>query len=141
VRRLDDGRLLFSMPGTCPGWAFAAHRPPMIGEAIARAFTEAQVAAYARWRGVLYDGAEHLADGEALPSEAHPRGARHPREPEPEPEPVEEPRVRRRRSKHPHTYDPDEWVPLEDGGMLSPRGHRYGPHTAMVASVRSRLAG
>jgi hypothetical protein len=54
VRRLDDGRLRFGTP-TCPGWAFTAHRPSQIGEAIARAYTEAAVAAYARLHGVLYD--------------------------------------------------------------------------------------
>jgi hypothetical protein len=65
VRRLDDGRLRFGTP-TCPGWAFTAHRPQQIGEAIARAYTEAAVAAYARLHGVLYDVAAET-DPEELP--------------------------------------------------------------------------
>lgn len=133
VRRLDDGRLRFTMPGTCPGWAFTAHAPAMIGQAIASAYTEAAVAAYARLRGVLYDLAE---TEEELPAEAHPRGSRHPAEPTPPP-PDEV--AKRRRTKHPRTHPPEEWVELGSGGMLSPTGRRYGAQTAVVASVRARL--
>jgi hypothetical protein len=132
VRRLDDGSLRFATP-TCPGWAFVARRPQQIGEAIARAYAEAQVAAYARLRGVLYDLAEHE---EEVPPEAHPRGSRHPSEPEPAP-PDEV--ARRRRKRHPRTHEPEEWVELDSGYWRSPTGRRYGPTTAVVASVRANL--
>jgi hypothetical protein len=99
VRRLDDGRLRFGTP-TCPGWAFTAHRPSQIGEAIARAYTEAAVAAYARLHGVLYDVAAATDPGE-LPAgalaAAQPRGRRHPAEPAPPP--PEDEVARRRRTK------------------------------------------
>jgi hypothetical protein len=133
VRRLDDGRLRFTAP-TCPGWAFTAHTPAMIGEAIARAWTEAACAAYARLHGVLYDLAE---TEDEVPAHLRPHGSRHPAEPEPPP-PDEV--GRRRRTKHPRTHPAEEWVELDSGYWRSPTGRRYAPSTAVVASVRSRLA-
>jgi len=133
VRRLDDGSLRFATP-TCPGWAFVARRPQQIGEAIARAYTEATVAAYARLRGVLYDLAETEDD---VPAGAHPRGSRHPREPEPA---REDEVTKRRRVKHPRTHPPEQWVELGSGYWRSPTGRRYASSTAVVASVRARLA-
>lgn len=132
VRRLDDGSLRFSTP-TCPGWAFVAQRPSQIGEAIARAYTEAAVAAYARLRGVLYDLAEHEDE---VPPAALPAGSRHPAEPEP---PREDEVAKRRRTKHPRTHPPEEWVELDSGYWRSPGGGRYRPDSTVVASVRARL--
>lgn len=138
VRRLDDGRLRFGTP-TCPGWAFTAHRPSQIGEAIARAYTEAAVAAYARLHGVLYDVAA-ATDPEELPegalAAATPRGRRHPAEPVPAP--VDEV-TRKRRTKHPRTHPPEEWRRLDDGAWLSPRGHRYAPESRQVQAVVASL--
>jgi hypothetical protein len=138
VRRLDDGRLRFGTP-TCPGWAFTAHRPQQIGEAIARAYTEAAVAAYARLHGVLYDVAA-ATDPEELPpgalAAATPRGRRHPAEPVPAP--VDEV-TRKRRTKHPRTHPPEEWRRLDDGAWLSPRGHRYAPESRQVQAVVASL--
>jgi hypothetical protein len=138
VRRLGDGSLRFATP-TCPGWAFVATRPQQIGEAIARAYTEAQVAAYSRLRGVLYDVAAET-DEEELPAgvldAATPRTSPHPAEPAP---PREDEVGRRRRRKHPRTHLPEEWVELDSGYWRSPTGRRYGPTTAVVASVRANL--
>jgi hypothetical protein len=138
VRRLDDGALLFTTP-TCPGWAFSARRPQQIGEAIARAYTEAAVAAYARLRGVLYDVAAET-DPEELPdgvlAAATPRTRRHPAEPEPAPE---DEVAKRRRTKHPRTWDPAEWQRLDDGAWLSPSGRRYSPSSRQVQAVVASL--
>jgi hypothetical protein len=132
VRRLENGSLRFSTP-TCPGWAFVARQPAQIGEAIARAYTEATVAAYARLRGVLYD----LADTEEqLPRAAHPAGSRHPAEPEP---PAVDEVAKRRRTKHPRTHPAEEWVELDSGYWRAPGGGRYRPDSTVVASVRARL--
>jgi hypothetical protein len=131
VRRLENGSLRFSTP-TCPGWAYVARTPAQIGEALARAWTEVVVAAYSRQRGVLYDLAETEED---LPAAAHPRGTRHPAEPAP---PPTDEVARRRRTKHPRTHPAEEWIELDSGYWQSPTGRRYGPQTAVVASVRSR---
>jgi hypothetical protein len=136
VRRLDDGRLRFGTP-TCPGWAFTAHRPAQIGEAIARAYTEAAVAAYARLHGVLYDVAA-ATDPDELPPGAltAPRGSRHPAEPAPPP--VDEV-ARRRRTKHPRTHPPEDWQRLDDGAWRSPTGRRYAPDSRQVQAVVASL--
>jgi hypothetical protein len=139
VRRLDDGRLRFGTP-TCPGWAFTAHRPSQIGEAIARAYTEAAVAAYARLHGVLYDVAAATDPGE-LPAgalaAAQPRGRRHPAEPAPPP--PEDEVARRRRTKHPRTHPPQDWQRLDDGAWRSPTGRRYAPDSRQVQAVVASL--
>jgi hypothetical protein len=134
VRRLDDGSLRFATP-SCPGWAFVARRPQQIGEAIARAYTEAAVAAYARLRGVLYDLAEHEDE---VPAAARPAGSRHPAEPEP---PAVDEVAKRRRTKHPRTHPPEEWVELESGYWRSPGGGRYRPDSQQVRAVRASLLG
>jgi hypothetical protein len=139
VRRLDDGRLRFGTP-TCPGWAFTAHRPSQIGEAIARAYTEAAVAAYARLHGVLYDVAAATDPGE-LPAgalaAAQPRGRRHPAEPAPPP--PEDEVARRRRTKHPRTHPPQDWQRLDDGAWRSPTGRRSAPDSRQVQAVVASL--
>lgn len=134
VRRLDDGSLRFSMPATCPGWAFVARQPAQIGDALARAYTEATVAAYAKLHGVLYDLAE---TEEEVPEHVKPRGSRHPAEPEP---PAVDEVAKRRRTKHPRTHPAEEWVELDSGYFRSPTGRRYRPDSAVVASIRARLS-
>jgi hypothetical protein len=132
IRRQPNGNLTFSTP-TCPGWAYTARRPQDIGQAIAQAYREAAVAAYARLRGVLYDLAE---TEDEVPAAAHPAGSRHPAEPAP---PAVDEVAKRRRTKHPRTHPPEEWVELDSGHWRSPTGRRYGPSTAVVASVRASL--
>lgn len=135
VRREPDGALTFSMP-TCPGWAFTAHRPQQIGEALVRCYREAAIAAYARLRGVAYDVAA-ITDEEELPPGAHaPTTRRHPAEPEP---PREDEVAKRRRVKHPRTHPPEEWVELGDGNWRSPSGHRYSPTSRQVRTIVASL--
>jgi hypothetical protein len=135
VRRLDDGALRFTTPA-CPGWAFTARRPQQIGEALARAYTEAACAAYARLRGVAYDVAA-MTDEEELPAGAYrPSTRRHPAEPEP---PREDEVAKRRRVKHPRTHPPEEWVELGDGYWRSPGGSRYRPDSRQVQTVVASL--
>jgi hypothetical protein len=137
VRRLDDGALLFTTP-LCPGWAFSARRPQQIGEAIARCYREAAIAAYARLHGVMYDVAaethpEELPGGLAA---ATPRTRRHPQEPEPE---QEDEVARQRRTKHPSTYPPTAWQRLDDGRWRSPGGGTYSPTSRQVQAVVASL--
>lgn len=135
VRRLDDGRLRFTTP-SCPGWAYTAHRPQQIGQAIAKAYTEAACAAYARLRGVAYDVAA-LTDEEELPAGTYtPSTRRHPAEPEP---PREDEVAKRRRVRHPRTHPPEEWVELDDGYWRAPGGGRYRPDSRQVRTVVASL--
>lgn len=135
VRREENGNLTFSTP-SCPGWAFTARQPAQIGQAIARAYTEAAVAAYAKLRGVAYDVAA-LTDEEELPAGAYtPRGSRHPAEPE---APREDEVAKRRRVKHPRTHPPEEWVELGDGYWRSPGGGRYRPDSRQVRTIVASL--
>jgi hypothetical protein len=137
VRREPNGYLTFSVP-TCPGWAFTARQPAQIGEAIARAYTEAACAAYARLRGVAYDVAA-MTDEEELPDGAYtPTGSRHPAEPEP---PREDEVAKRRRVKHPRTHPPEAWVELSDGNWRSPGGNRYSPSSRQVRTIVASLTG
>lgn len=133
VSRGEDGGLVIRTPMT-PGWAFCARSPAQLAEGIERAYAECAVAAYARLRGVLYDLAE---TEEEIPAEAFAAGSRHPSEPEAEPE--DEVAVKRRK-KHPLSHPPEAWTELEDGGMLSPGGLRYGPDTQKVQQVRALVA-
>jgi hypothetical protein len=132
VSRGVDGRVVLRTPMT-PGWSYAALTPAELARGIEQAFAECAIAAYARLRGVLYDLAE---TEEVIPPEAYARGRLHPAEPELVEQPVDEVATRRR-SKHPKTHPPEEWVELDDGRWLSPKGRYYGPQTAIVASVRA----
>jgi hypothetical protein len=135
LRRTPEGTLLISSP-LVPGWCVPAACPAELALAVEQAWCEAQVAAYARLRGVMYDLAETVDD---IPRDRQ-LGARHPAEPAPAQPPVDEV-ARRRRVKHPATHDPEDWVELSDGYWQSPGGRRYAPHTpqaqrALVARGR-----
>lgn len=137
VARLPNGALRFTTP-TTPGWAAVATCPAQVARCIEAAFVEVQLAAYAAWRGVVYDLAEHE---EELPPEALHVGERHPAEPEPRPPSVDEV-ARQRAIKHPRTHDPADWRRLPDGFLRSPAGRRYSPASrqgqAVLAAMRAR---
>lgn len=128
VSRAQGGRLVLRTPLT-PGWAYSCATPAELARGVEQAYAEAAIAAYARLRGALYDLAE---TEETIPASAYPAGRPHPAERQ-----VDEVAARRRRSKHPTTHPPELWVELDDGRWLSPSGRRYGPDTAVVASVRA----
>lgn len=129
VSRGPGGRLILRTALT-PGWAFPATCPAELALGIEQAFNEAAIAAYARLRGVLYELAE---TEECIPPAAYPAvDTQHPAD---TPDEVAQAR-RRRRQQHPATHEPEQWVELEDGSMLSPRGRRYGPQTRVASAVR-----
>lgn len=126
VERTSTGGMLVRSP-KLPGWARAARTPIQVAEAVAAAFTEAEVAAYARFRGTVYDVAE-VAD--QVPTQALTAARRHPAEPAPQV--VGHGKAATQR---PDVHPLDRWQPLEDGRWLSPDGRRFGAGTSMVASI------
>lgn len=131
VSRRPGGGFLLRTP-LCPGWCVPARTPAELAMMMERAWQEAAVAAYARLRGVLYDLAE---TEETIPASAYPAvGTSHPAERSDE---VAE--RRRRRQRHPATHEPEQWVELEDGNWMSPKGRRYGPETRQVRAVVASL--
>lgn len=126
VTRREGGGFILSTP-LCPGWAVPARTPAELAARMEQAWCEAAIAAYARWRGVLYDLA---ATEEVIPAGAYPAGREHPAENSDEVE-----RARRRRRQR-GTHPPELWVELPDGAWLSPKGHRYGPETLTASRVR-----
>lgn len=124
VRKTPTGYLLTQ--ASCPGWGAHVSSPAALAHGMSAAFTEAQLAAYARWRGAPYDLA--LTEDDVPAAVAVHR--QHPAER------VELDEVAVQRQRTPSDrHDPAEWVPLPDGAWLSPRGHRYRQDTAIVASV------
>lgn len=130
VSRGPDGGLVIRTPMT-PGWAFHAWTPAQLAHGVEQAFAECAIAAYARFRGVLYDLAE---TEEEVPAAAQAAGTTHPAEP------VLDEVERRRRRNHPDTHPPEAWVELEDGGLLSPGGKRYRGDSLVASRVRARRA-
>lgn len=123
VEQLDDGTWRFTSP-RMPGWAAAARHAGEVTAVIRRSFTEAQTAAYSKWRGTAYDVATIV--------------------------PTEAPLYRRSRplarsKRRCDVYDPAAWqltdrtrvvsgrgeVPL----WMSPSGHLYPETTQAVTRV------
>lgn len=129
VTRTPSGGLVLRTPFT-PGWAFPARCPADLARGIEAAYAEVACAMYARWRGVLYDLAE---TEDCIPPEAFAATRPAPAE---TPDEVEQQRAKRRK-KHPATYDPEQWVELESGHLLSPGGKRYRPDSLVAARVRA----
>lgn len=130
IRRDEHGVLVTSE--RLPGWGRHARTPHQIAEAVAAAFTESEVAAYARFRGTTYDVAE-LAD--QVPTQALARTRRHPDEPRPAVVGHSASATAR-----PDVHPLEAWQPLPDGRWRSPDGRRFGAHTAMVASITAKRA-
>ena len=111
IESIPEG-LRISTP-TARGWAVVARTEPEVSRAIQSAFTEAQVAAYARAHGMTYDL-------DALTSAV----AGDPMAP-----PIKRPRSRRgegvgwrRGQRRPDVHDPADWLRLESGDWRSPGG-------------------
>jgi len=138
VDQLPNGRLRISTP-TARGWAAVAGTQPELARAIQGAFTEAQVAAYARWRGTQYDLDALTAHvpGDALagrkPQRVQGRGKTDKRAP----------RTGEGWSygqQRPDVHLPNEWAEQPDGRWRSPSGRMYRADAAQVVRVRRRLA-
>lgn len=126
---LADGRMRISSP-QARGWAMVVRRPEELARAVSSAFLEAQLAAYARWRGERpeLDQLTEPVKGDPM---APPRS-----------------RVRRRRNtgevgwgmnqRRPDSHDPAAWVKLPDGRWQSPSGKAWKPDTPVVQKVVAR---
>jgi len=112
------------------GWAVVVRRPEELARAVSSAFTEAQVAAYARWRGERYELDELTEPVKGDPM-APPR-----------------PRARRRKNsgqvgwgtnqRRPDSHDPAAWEKMPDGRWRSPSGKAWKPDTPVVQKVVAR---
>lgn len=118
--RIDavPGGLRVSTP-LARGWAMVARTPQELARAIGAAFTEAQVASYARWRGETYelDEMTDVVAGDALAAATR--------------------TVQFRRRVRADQHNPADWSQLSDGSWRSPGGFTYRPDTAVVARVRA----
>lgn len=136
VESLDTGALRVSTP-SARGWAMVVRSQHELSRAVTAAFTEAQCAAYSRWRGERYD-LDHLTDplkGDPL---APPR-----RRARTKPKPEKDVGWGRNHQRRPDTHPPEAWVKLPNGSWQSPAGYTHGPDTLMGRRVaaRRKLAG
>jgi hypothetical protein len=100
------------------GWARVVRTPEQLARAIGDAFTEAQVASYARWQGEAYD-LDEMTD--VVRDDALAAATR-----------TQEFRRRNRTDQH----NPADWTPLSGGYWRSPAGRRYRADAAVVVRVR-----
>ena len=123
VDAVAPGRLRITAPGA-RGWVRVVRTRDELAAAIAEAFTEAQIASYAMYRGHAYDrDAEtpiYRDDQDPLIAAAHHGAAR--------------PRGRS------DIHDPRDWTPLGDGTWRSPGGKVFGSETAAVRRVKAKRA-
>lgn len=129
VESLPGGGMRVSSP-QARGWAVVVRRPEELARAVSSAFLEAQVAAYARWRGERYE-LDDLTEPVRGDPMAPPR-----------------PRTRRRKNtaqvgwgstqQRPDSHDPAAWVKLPDGRWRSPTGKAWKPDTQVVRKVIAR---
>lgn len=138
VDQLDNGRLRISTP-TARGWAAVAGNQPELARAIQGAFTEAQVAAYARWRGTQYDLDALTAHvpGDALAGRKPQRVQGKTKSTKRAPRTNEGWGYGQQR---PDVHLPGEWCEQPDGRWRSPSGRMYRADAAQVVRVRRRLA-
>lgn len=117
VEALPDGMIRVSTP-LARGWAAVARNPQQLAAAITAAFTEAQVASYARWKGEAYDhdAMTEVVFGDSLAAPTRTQSFR-----------------RRNRADQ---HNPADWTPLPDGTWRSPAGRTYRPDAAIVGRVR-----
>lgn len=134
VEQLPDGKFRLSTPAA-RGWAAVGRTPNELGRAISSAFTEAQCAAYARWRGQRYDldALTEPVPGDPLADPRRPLRKRTNRD-----------NVGYGRNQvRPDTHPIEDWERLPNGRLLSPNGLSYGPDTLIGRRVleRARQAG
>jgi hypothetical protein len=117
IETLPDGGLRVSTP-QARGWAAVAKTPRELTDAVARAFTEAQLASYAAWKGQLYDLDELTDVDPGDPITALPASNR-----------------RRDRTVRSDTRHPADWARLADGRWRSPGGRVYQESSQLVQRV------
>lgn len=119
IEALGPGMLRLSQPAV-PGWAVVARTPSQLNQLVAAAFTEAQVAAYSRWRGHVYDGTDPASPPDpASPVYRRPRPAR--------------------RGHRVDAHPAEDWRIRGDGRWVSPgTGRTWRPDSQVVARVQAR---
>lgn len=129
VEAMPDGRFRVSM-SQARGWAMVVRNQAELNRAVTQAFTEAQCAAYATWRGERYDLddlTEPLPDDRMAPPRARQRKPRNTAE-----------EGWGRNQRRPDVRPPEEWVKLPDGRWQSPGGRTYRADTSQVRRVIAR---
>jgi hypothetical protein len=135
VEALPTGQLRISTPAA-RGWAAVVRTQGELSRALSEAFTEAQCAAYARWRGERYeldDLTEPVAGDPMAPARRAPRRNRA----------SGETGYGRNHQRRPDTLSPEAWVKRADGKWVGPAGTAWREDTQMVQRVlaRRRAAG
>jgi hypothetical protein len=116
LETLASGLLRVSTP-QARGWAVTVHTRDDLARAVQQAFTEAQLASYAAWKGEAYDLDAMTEVDESNPLTAATR--------------TRDFTARARSDVH----NPDDWTPLPDGRWRSPAGRVYGADTDAVRKV------
>jgi hypothetical protein len=119
IEQVPEG-LRLSTP-TAQGWAAVVQNQHQLVAALQAAFTEAQIAAYARWRNSTYDLADLTSRDDTDPLVAPP-----PHE-----------RTRRRPRARRDLYDPKDWTLTGEGRYRSPSGRTYAPESTMGRNIAS----
>jgi hypothetical protein len=119
VETLPSGGVRVSSP-QARGWAAVARTPHELANVLQAAFTEAQVASYAAWKGEVYD-----LDAMTDVDPTDPRTA------------LPAPTRTRNRITRSDARNPADWKRLEDGRWRSPGGRVYGDDTQLVQRVRA----
>jgi hypothetical protein len=116
VEPLPQGGYRLSTPHA-RGWAARVQTPIELASGMLRAFTEVQVAAYAKAHSKVYDldGLTGQVAGDPLANRPVSR----------------EPRARRTRRSH----SPADWKMTDNGSWKSPNGRVYGSSTQVVQRV------
>lgn len=117
------------------GWAAVARNADELTRVVREAFTEAQVAAHARWRGAEYDldALTAAVDGDPMAPPRQRASRRTPGAPGPGWKPGQQ---------RPDQHSPADWVRCEDGRWRSPAGRHYQPGSVTarrVIAARQRL--
>lgn len=123
VEPLASGGYRLSTPHA-RGWAARVRNPIELAQGVQKAFTEVQVAAYARAHGLVYDLDNLTAQVTGDPLAGRPVSR--------------EARPRRGRRSH----SPADWQMTDNGSWRSPKGRVYGVNTQVVQRVlagRQRL--
>jgi hypothetical protein len=119
METLASGLLRVSTP-QARGWAVVVRNRDELARAIAQAFTEAQLASYAAWKGEPYDLDALTGVDESSPLTAATRTRDY---------------TARRRTD---VYNPEDWTQMSDGKWRSPGGRVYKPDTDAVRKVLAK---
>lgn len=121
LETLPDGRLRVSTP-LARGWAAVASNQGELVRAVQAAFTEVQLASYARWKGETYE-LDEMTEVVADDPLAAPTRTMH----------------FSNRMVRSDIHHPADWQPLSDGTWRSPKGRIYQADSQAVQRVRAKL--